>query len=282
MSDRRSKRRPLPQVEEDIPLDHGVGPTASVVAIPEPVKAAPAPAPAPAVTEPKTGVVVERPTALFEPPTGPEFKPAPEGASEEERRAHYERIIRDAHAAHEAAQQRADRYLALTAGQALKEIRDRELYESLGYRTFEEYVEHHLDISRMHVYRLIRGVRVYLALPEVKELSFRQKDVLGRAKDAEGIRAIWEKATAAGDTSPTGLKAARDELALELEPTEQPARTAAAPAVTLPKVRKALERFFSGEALERVAASAKKPEDVEEIAAALEVAAAKLREAAGR
>ncbi|MFC4014609.1 hypothetical protein ACFOY2_45815 [Nonomuraea purpurea] len=272
-------RRPLPEVEEDIPLDHGVGPTAEtkLPAVPEPVESLPS------EQEPKIGVIVDRPTELFESPSGPEFKPAPEGIGEEEERAHYERIVRDAHAAHESAQQRADRYLALSAGQALREIRGKRLYESLGYQTFEEYTDNHLEISRMHVYRLIRGVRVYLALPKVHELSFRQKDVLGRAKDAEAIQAVWDKASAAGDTSPSGLKAARDELAIELAPTDKPGspEAGAAPAVTLPKVRKALEKFFNVEALERVAASAKKPEDVEEIAAALEVAAAKLREAAG-
>ncbi|MFG6197758.1 hypothetical protein [Nonomuraea sp. JJY05] len=277
-------RRPLPAVEEDIPLDRGVGPTATTALhAPDAEESAePEPAPLPTETEAKTGVIVERPTALFEPPTGPQFQAAPEGLNEEEQRAHYERIVRDAHAAHESASQRADRYLALTAGQAFLEIRARRLYESLGYQSLEEYVENHLEISRMHVYRLMRGVAVYLALPEVLELSFRQKDVLGRGKDANAIQAIWEKASAAGDTSPAGLKAARDELAIELAPADKPEKAeAASTAVTLPKVRKALERFFSVEALERVAASAKKPEDVEEIAAALEVAAAKLREAAG-
>lgn len=280
------KRRPLPQVEEDIPLDHGVGPTAAT-ALPaldaqEPSTPEPA-APLPAETEPKSGVIVDRPTALFEPPAGPQFQSAPAGLNEEEQRAHYERIVRDAHAAHESANQRADRYLALTAGQALLEIRGKRLYESLGYQSLEEYVENHLEISRMHVYRLMRGVPVYLALPEVLELSFRQKEVLARAKEADAIRAVWEKAYASGDTSPAGLKAARDELVIELAPADKPERAeAASPAVTLPKVRKALERFFSVEVLERVAAAAKKPEDVEQIADALEAAAAKLREAAGR
>ncbi|WP_068929389.1 hypothetical protein [Planobispora rosea] len=276
----RDKRRPLPEVEGTVKLDRGVGPTATTVAVAPPAEAVAA---APQGGEPIAGKVLDKKTPAFQVPSGPQYAPAPDDASPEDQLAHYERIVREASAAHEAARQRGDRYLALSAGQALREIRDHpHLYRSLGYRTFEEYIEHHLEFSRMHVYRIMRGVPVYLALPDVQELSFRQKDVLARAKDAEVIRAIWEKASAAGDTSPAGLKAARDELSIELVSAEKPENPerAGALVVTLPKVRRALERFFSVEALEQVASSAKKPEDVEEIASALEVAAAKLREAA--
>ncbi|MGW0485755.1 hypothetical protein [Nonomuraea sp. NPDC003214] len=252
-------RRPLPEVEDDIKLDRGVGPAA-------------------AKDEPIDGRVVDKPKAAFDVPDGPQFQPAADDAGPEEKRAHYEHIVQAAQAAHASAQMRGDRYLILAAGQALMALReDKELYEQLGHATFTDYLEKHLEISRMHAYRLMEGVPVYLALPKVTELSFRQRAALAKAGDAEQIRAVWEKATASGSTSPEALAKVRDEL-LGIE-TEQPSTGNTAAGLTFPKVRKAIQPFLDLEALEQAAAKARRPSDVEEIAAALETAAAKLREA---
>ncbi|WP_449065241.1 hypothetical protein [Planomonospora algeriensis] len=215
---RTGKKRPLPEVEDDIRLDRGVGPVATTAAPAAVVRQAEM-----AVSgAPIVGMVVDKPTPAFEVPSGPQYQPAPEDAEPGEQLAHYERIIGGAQEVRETARSRVERYWTLTAGRSLLEIRDGKLYEVYGsYKSFMEYVEDRWQISRQHAYRAMQSVPVHLALPEVDRLSFRQIEVLARLGAAAVIRQVWEKAEANNDISPTGLKAVVAELEVQLNPAEK-------------------------------------------------------------
>jgi hypothetical protein len=62
---------------------------------------------------------------------------------------------------------KAERYWRLTAGPALKEIRDNALFKAAGFASFERYVDERWDMSRARAYQLIDSVRAMKALEDV-------------------------------------------------------------------------------------------------------------------
>ncbi len=55
-------------------------------------------------------------------------------------------------------------------GQALKEIRDNQLYRRLGFDSFESYVKNRWDIGKSHTYRLIDAAQAIDNLSPIEDL----------------------------------------------------------------------------------------------------------------
>ncbi|GAB2467610.1 hypothetical protein GCM10027187_39750 [Streptosporangium sandarakinum] len=276
------KRRPLPDVEDEIVLERGVGPGAVVEKSDAPT-APTAPTAADTAGVEIVGRVVKSPVAL-DIPTAPQFELASPDASRDAQLVHYENLIGGAKEAVETGARALDRYWTLTAGRALVEIRDGKLYELYGYTSFMDYVAQRWGMVRQHAYKLMRTVRVQQALPEVTvDWTVRQVDLLGsvaephdsagdEAAGDKAIREVWAKAEELGDTSAKGLDAARKAVggeapkALEAVKERKP---------VLPVYQRAVKPFQDFRRLRQVAIE--NPEYAVELIKTLEAALNELR-----
>ncbi|WP_157549705.1 hypothetical protein [Nonomuraea candida] len=223
------------------------------------------------------GTVLGVPQPAFQVPTGPQFEAAPQGADPRDKLIHYERIILGAQEAHDGAVERADRYLTLTQGLALEAVKKDDLWRLLGFKSFQEYVEQRLNISRQHAYKMMQAAPVHRDLPHVERLTFRQIAILARLKDAATRQKVWSLAEKWEDTSPPSLQKAVDELHVVLGP-EEPAPPSDKPTrELLPRYTKGVTLWRDDAALEQLART--NPEQAEEMATVLENAAKRLRAA---
>ncbi|MGV9383535.1 hypothetical protein ACWDRB_47515 [Nonomuraea sp. NPDC003707] len=221
------------------------------------------------------GTVLGVPQPAFQVPTGPQYEDAPDAADPRDKLLHYERIIRGAQEAHDGAVDRAERYLTLTQGLALEKVKKGDLWELLGYKSFQEYVEDRLHMSRQHAYKMMQAAPVHRDLPHVAKLTFRQIAILARLPDAATRQRVWGLVEKWDDTSPAALQKAVDELHMVLGP-ENPAPAPDRPRKELlPRYTKSVTLWRDDAALEQLARD--NPEQAEEMATVLENAAKRLR-----
>lgn len=157
-------------------------------------------------------VVPAQPTAVYKLGESPDFVPAISGTPSE-RLAHYERTIGEAHMAAEAAVQAAHEHWVLTAGQALREIRDEKLFTQAGYASFDEYVQARWGFQKQHASRLIQSVPVVQALRGVVRVQLKERQVRAlvpvvREHGADAVRKVWQEAERRRRTSGAGLEEA--------------------------------------------------------------------------
>lgn len=213
---------------------------AATEAAPAAVAAVPAPAAAPEVVTP---------TAVF---LAPEIAEPPADATPAERLSFYERIVHDAQTAHSAAARAAEARFLQAAGPSLRAIHEQELYLELAgpggqpYTTFGDYLQDRWNISRAGGYRILNAEPVREALSPITDVqpSTRQVGVLYPVwKDfgAAEVREVWQKAEAAGKTTPDELRKARDLLGYGKSP-ELTGPPSSSPSTALVRVDKALGR----------------------------------------
>lgn len=166
----------------------------------------------------------------------------------------------------------------LGVGQALRAIRDHELYKQAGYDSFKAYVRDRqpLGMQPPQVTRLIQAIPVVEALQgrtdrEIKEGQARVLVPVERAHGPDAVRAVWDAATHSGYPSAKALAMAAAKMGY-LDPPEddEPAAEAPASPHILLRLQRALSPFEDLQALRRIA--------TEEPAQA-RVIAAKLRQA---
>ncbi|MFC4536918.1 hypothetical protein [Sphaerisporangium dianthi] len=177
----------------------------------------PEPAPAPTATATVEHVVsgtVVPPSAGF--PEEPEFTPST-AQDPTEQFVHYEGLISRARVKVERVLSEAERYWRLTAGPALKEIRDNGLYKTAGFSSFERYVADRWDMSRPRAYQLIDSVRAMKWLEGVtgevpNERQLRAILPVGDAHGAAAAQQVWKLAEERGRTSGSALERAAADL----------------------------------------------------------------------
>ncbi|MEV4079171.1 hypothetical protein AB0J43_02610 [Nonomuraea fuscirosea] len=225
-----------------------------------------------------TGQLVSPSTALADIPDRPDFAPAAEDADPETAFAHYEATISRARAKVAKVLTKAERYWRLTAGPALKEIRDNQLYKAAGFGTFERYVDERWDMSRPRAYQLIDSVRAMQALEDVTDEvpNERQLRAILPVVDDHGKEAagrVWALAEERGRTSGAGLEQAARDLgfrpALEAPTKEEPKVEA-----VWPRYEPMFRALGDLRGLRRVATET--PERARELAARLRQAAEEL------
>lgn len=112
-------------------------------------------------------------------------------------------------------------------GQALKSVRDEELYVLAGYDSFGRYVEGRWGWKRQHAYRLIDMVPVRAALAPlgaVDELTESQARVLaqvGREHDDDAVRKVWQHVQDQDGQKVTAARLTAAREALGLVPDEE-------------------------------------------------------------
>jgi hypothetical protein len=158
-----------------------------------------------------TGTVLLPSTGIDE----PEFEMAPEG-DQEAQFVHYDALISRARSKVEKTLTKAERYWRLTAGPALKEIRDKGLYKA-NYATFEQYVSQRWQMSRPRAYQLIDSVRAMEWLEGVtsevpNERQLRAILPIGDTCGEKAAQEVWQLAESRGRTSGSALEAAAREL----------------------------------------------------------------------
>ncbi|SEU46875.1 hypothetical protein [Nonomuraea wenchangensis] len=258
-----------------------------ILAEPEPVITGEQVASAVAVAEPMTdqsveqvltGQLVPPVAALADIPDAPDFTPAADGADPEAAFAHYDSTISRARAKVEKVLTKAERYWRLTAGPALKEIRDNQLYKAAGFATFERYVDERWDMSRPRAYQLIDSVRAMQALEGVTDEvpNERQLRALLPVVDQHGTEAagqVWKLAEERGRTSGAGLDAAARDLGF-LPALEAAKQDGPKPEVVWPRYEPVFRALGDLRGLRRVAVET--PDRARELAARLRQAAEEL------
>jgi hypothetical protein len=87
------------------------------------------------------------------------------------------------------------------AGNALRKIRDEDLYKNAGFDTFEEYLRERWDISRGHAYRLIDGAAVVAVTGGVVKNLAQARELLPvlREEGDDGVRDVMDRIKDSGD-----------------------------------------------------------------------------------
>jgi hypothetical protein len=226
-----------------------------------------------------TGVPVAPSSALADIPDAPDFTPAAEDAQPEDAFAHYDSTISRARAKVAKVLTKAERYWRLTAGPALKAIRDNpELYKSAGFSSFERYVSERWDMSRPRAYQLIDSVRAMQALEGVTDEvpNERQLRAILPVVDDHGKEAaerVWALAEERGRTSGAGLEQAARDLGF-LPALEAPKQEAPKQEAVWPRYEPMFRALGDLRGLRRVATET--PERARELAARLRQAAEEL------
>ncbi|MEV0236798.1 hypothetical protein [Nonomuraea sp. NPDC050786] len=227
-----------------------------------------------------TGQLVLPSTALADIPDAPDFTLAAEDADRAAQFAHYDATISRARAKVAKVLTKAERYWRLTAGPALKQIRDDGLYKDAGFASFERYVDERWDMSRPRAYQLIDSVRAMEALegvtdevPNERQLRAILPVVDGHGKEA--AEQVWRLAEERGRTSGAGLEQAARDLGFlpSLEAPKQDEPTSEAQPVW-PRYEPMFRALDDLRGLRRVATEV--PERARELAARLRQAAAEL------
>ncbi|WP_431959421.1 hypothetical protein [Actinacidiphila sp. bgisy160] len=255
----------------DFDLMDGATPATSPAVAALQVESAAVPAVVPAPAAAPTTVVT--PAAATPAPAAAE---PPADATPAEKLSFYERIVHDAQTAHAAAARAADARFLNAAGPSLRAIHEQGLYLELAgpggqpYSTFQDYLQDRWNLSRAAGYRILNAEPVREALAPITDVqpSTRQVGVLYPVwKDfgAEQVREVWQKAEAAGKTSPDELRKARDLLGYSKSP-ELAAPPSSTPSTALARVDKALTRVDANAAL---LLAKENPERAKEVAAHL-------------
>lgn len=131
-------------------------------------------------------------------------------------------------------------------GAALKKIRDKRLYRETC-DTFEAFCRMYLDISRIHVYRLIQASEVVENLLPIGNIPLNEGQTRPLTKLEKSEQKIaWKYAFDLASTEERRVTALDIKNGIKLlKTTELPNKIIAAPLVISPQLKKSYDNFFA-------------------------------------
>ncbi|MCP9209681.1 hypothetical protein [Streptomyces cucumeris] len=193
-----------------------------------------------------------------------QYEPPPEGATDDEILAHYERNIARAHTYVQGVLSMGNKTWILVAGRSLKELHDSGAWRKSGYSDWNKYVPARWKVSGRTARNWMDAVDVYAGLEDLLNVPLNKRQVLelGSTLKKGGVDAMrdqWLEANRTGKTSAPSLRAVRDFLSLGATGVEEEPKKNPLPAITkLTRARKAFNSDLLRQAVEDDPEAAKK------------------------